>query len=485
MGQARRRGSLQDRVQELWIRYGVKPMSRERYNAFIAWTRSPAATFVGEEIEFFSSADENLIGVVVKDKPDRDFGFVTLGRDEKGRFRCIDVLCSMSRTDARHALFKSIKKHADTGQTVFPQGDANDNAGVDLFAALAPEEKLHPYFKILRDNDVWLPAKSMMSEMMRHFIDVDGNFAEQFQTSAFDSRIWELYLYAALLELGLFVSKPAPAPDFKVMLGGEIAFIEAVIVGPSAGDPPPDQSKHFPRTIDEIRELSKTKIPIKFGSTLYSKKSRKPPYWELDEVKGHPFIFAIADFHEAQSMMWTATSLTEYLYGVSHDFSVDEHGQLIINPLKIKTHEYGGKKIPSGFFQQPDSEFVSAILFSSSGTISKFNRMGFLAGFSRPGRIMIRQGLKHRHDPNAVMPDVFVHDYSSDTVKETWAEGLSMFHNPNARHPVDVGLFRGIAHHFFRDGQIESFLPELHVYNSMTFNFIRTNGGDEPDEVRS
>lgn len=32
-----------------------------------------------------------------------------------------------------------------------------------------------------------------MSEMMRHFVDVDGNFVQQFQTTAFDSRIWELY----------------------------------------------------------------------------------------------------------------------------------------------------------------------------------------------------------------------------------------------------------------------------------------------------
>jgi hypothetical protein len=41
----------------------------------------------------------------------------------------------------------------------------------------------------------------------------------------------------------------------------------------------------------------------------------------------------------------------------------------------------GQKVIPSGFFDLPGPENVSAVLFSNSGTISKFNRMGVVAGF--------------------------------------------------------------------------------------------------------
>lgn len=238
MGEAKRRGTKEQRVASLLADNGVAPLTPERYNAFVAWTRTPTADLVGEELEFFANTAETLIGVVIKDRNDRDFGFVVLGRDVKGRFRCIDVSVSMTRTEARHSLFASLRKHTETGETVFPQHDEEDDAaGVDLFALQVPAEGLHSAFRLLSSAPHWTPARSIMSEMMRHFVDVDGNFVQQFQTTAFDSRIWELYLYAALLELGLYVSKEHEAPDFEVRAGRQKAFIEAVIVGRSPKDP--------------------------------------------------------------------------------------------------------------------------------------------------------------------------------------------------------------------------------------------------------
>jgi hypothetical protein len=398
MGQAKNRGTLEQRMQALWAESGVKPLTPERYNAFIAWTRTPIAGIVTREDEFFATEGENLIGVILMDRTDRDFGYVVLGRDEKGRYRATKVDSSMTRTQARHALFAQLKEIQATGQTMFPQGEEpEDKAGVDLVAPLAAEDKLHFAFKLLRDADHWIPARSMMSEMMRHFTEVDGNFVQQFQTDGFDARIWELYLYASLLEMGLFVSKPDPAPDFLVTTGGKKkVFIEAVTVGPGAGDPPvePDRPGPFFREQEEVRELLKAKMPIRFGGALWSKLTRKKPYWEMDHVKGHPLVFAIADFHEQQSMMWSSSALLQYLYGVTHDFNFDERGQLIISPIKLETFEHEGKKIPAGFFLQPNSEHISAVLFTSSGTIAKFNRMGRLAGFGLKTQRMIRPELR-------------------------------------------------------------------------------------------
>lgn len=476
MGEAKRRGSREERIAELLTASGVIRMTPERYNAFVAWTRSPIAKDVGEELEFFSSSDENLVGVLIKDLTDRDFGYVLLGRDGKGRFRCIDVDMSYKRTDARHALFESINRHASKGATVYEQGDeSTDRAGVDLFTPVVPKEKLHRSFRLLQSIDHWLPARGIMAEMMNHYVDVDGNFVEQFQSTAFDSRIWELYLYAALLEMGLFVNKDHEAPDFEVSRFGEKVFIEAVIVGPSPKDPPLERDEHgMPevRSPAAVRELIKTRMPIRFGSALYSKLSRAKPYWELEHVNGHPLIFAIADFHEDQSMTWTSPALMEYLYGVTHDFMLDERGQLVILPLKVGTHEYNGKVIPSGFFLQPGAEHISAVLFSASGTISKFNRMGKLAGFGLPNQIIHRVGVRHDHDPNAVLPKGFMHTMNQGEVTESWAEGLSMFHNPFALHPVNPDMFPGIAHHHFVDGQLKSIVPEFHPYSSFTWNVM-------------
>ncbi|MDD2747822.1 MAG: hypothetical protein PHG39_09755 [Acidithiobacillus ferrooxidans] len=488
MGEAKRRGkTTAQRAAALLNASGVVQMTPERYNAYIAWTRSPVADAVGKELEFFSDEDETLIGVLIMDRSDRDFGFVMLGRDVKKRFRCIDVNCSMNKTEARHALFASFRKYIASGDTVFPQGDEkSDKAGVDLFNTNLPVDQQHPSFHKLCSLPFWKPARTIMSEMMRHFVDIDGNFVEQFQTTAFDSRIWELYLYAALLELGLFVNKEHEAPDFAVSDGRNQVFIEAVIVGPSPIDLPLDTPKNgMPRmrTPEEIKELLKTRVPIRFGSALYSKLNRKTKYWDLEHVKGYPLVFAVADFHEDHSMTWTSPALLEYLYGVTHDFTFDDEGQLVITPLKIETHEYQGKVIPSGYFLQPGAENVSAVLFSSSGTLSKFNRMGRLAGFGLPNQRIFRSGVKHRHDPNAALPAPFFHEIKQGIVTETWAEGLSMFHNPHAKHPVDPNMFLGIAHHWFRDGQIESLLPEFHVYNSFTMNMMITDKDDPGDEL--
>lgn len=483
MGEAKRRGTRDQRVVALLDDSGVMLLTPERYNAFVAWTRTPTADLVGEELEFFSNRTETLIGVLIKDRFDRDFGFVVLGRDLKGRFRCIDVWACMTRTEARHALFASLRKHTDSGATVFPQDDEEkDAAGVDLFGLQAPAESLHASFRLLSSGAHWTPARTIMSEMMRHFVDVDGNFVQQFQTTAFDSRIWELYLYAALLELGLYVGKEHEAPDFEVQTGRRKAFIEAVIVGRSPKDPPlANRSDGHPRlrSTEEMRELLKTRVPIRFGSALFSKLNRETPYWELEHVKGHPLIFAVADFHEDQSMTWTSPALLEYLYGVTHDFIFDNKGQLVITPVKIETHEHEGKTIPSGYFFQPHAENVSAVLFSSSGTISKFNRMGMLAGFGLPNQRLYRTGMRHRHDSNAALPQPFFHEVKQGVVTETWSEGLSMFHNPRAKRPVDPEMFPGIAHHFFENCQIKSLLPEFHPYTSFTWNMMLTNDGDE------
>ncbi len=484
MGQAKLKGANREqRVAALFAAHSVKPLTRERYNAFVAWTRSPIATVVGREVEYFSTIDETVIGVLILDRTDRDYGYVSLGRDLKGRYRCIGVAASMSRNDAQHALLKNLKMHFDSGIKDFPQDDeANDKSGVDLFTPVVPEEKLNPTFQLMRSSNHWLPARSIMTEMMHHFRDVDGNFVEQFQTAAFDSRIWELYLYAALLEEGLFVEKPAPAPDFMVSLGKKKVFIEAVTVNPSVNDPVPrPEDKPLFRPLEEIRKLNETKIPIKFGSPLWSKLTRAKPYWEMPDVVGHPLVFAIADFHEMQSMTWTSTALINYLYGVGHDFSRDGHGQLIISPVKIEIHEYEGKQIPSGFFLQPRSENISAVLFSASGTVSKFNRMGRLAGFGVPEQRMMRAGMRHKHDNNSAIPEPFFFEIKHGEVTETWAEGLSMFHNPNAKHPVDQELFPNIAHHFFDDGQIVSYLPEFYPYGSYTWNFLPAVEGRGPE----
>lgn len=445
----------------------IKDLDEKRFNILAAYTRSPAAAYVSEELAWYSNGDETVLGVLLLDTIDNDYVSVVLGKDEGGRFRAIDVDSSfLDKESALTWLHNAIRWYTCNGPKIFPQGDKPH--ALDLFKPIVSPEKQHVFFSRLTSDDAFTPAREMIRRMMPYYIDVDGNFVEQFQSTGFDSRVWELCLYAYLTEEQLFLNREHGAPDFLVTKYGETVAIEAVIVGRRT-DNPPKYFKKMPdsKTAGDILAEQENAMPIKFGSSLYSKLQKR--YWELPHVSGNPLVFAIADFHDDQSMLWSSTALGNYLYGFRHDFHFDEKGQLVIEPKKIKTHRVGSKEIPSGFFFQPDTEHVSAVLFSASGTISKFNRMGRQAGFKDSSVTMIRMGTHHDHNPNAAVPKLFRY-LVDEKSKETWGEGFSMYHNPNALHPVPEDLFPSIGHHHFRDGLIVSTLPDFFPYASVTYN---------------
>ena len=106
------------------------------------------------------------------------------------------------------------------------------------------------------------------------------------------------------------------------------------------------------------------------------------------------------DFSSPASMVRTTSPLPLYLYGYDHDWKLDK-GRLKITARKVKEHRWAKKRVPSGFFGLPGAENISAVLFSNSGTISKFNRMGVIAGFGSNEIRVFREGTAFDHDPNA------------------------------------------------------------------------------------
>jgi len=445
----------------------INKLDCKRFSALVGASRRPTAAYISNELGWFANGDESLIGVLLLDTIDFDYAAVVLARDEGGRFRAFDQECSFpTRKGARTWLCDTLRKYTEQGVKVVPQGDRP--SGVDIFTPVVPPKKLHPYFVTLTSDSAFIPARSIISEMMPHYVDVDGNFVQQFQSTGFDARLWELYIYAYLIEEQLFLDRSKGTPDFLVEKYGQTAAIEAVIVGRKQDNPPRcGKTPPLGRTPEQVLKAMMHSMPIKFGSPLYTKLQKK--YWDLPHVKDNPLIFAIADFHDDMSMLWSSTALINYLYGVKHSWHYDDNDQLVITPSPIRNHRVGRKIVPSGFFSQPLAENVSAVLFSASGTISKFNRLGRQAGFAAPNILMMRYGTCHDHDPNASVPRLFRYIVDEKS-NETWAEGLSMYHNPNAINEASREMFPSIAHHYLRQGQIVSYLPEFHPYASTTIH---------------
>jgi hypothetical protein len=228
-----------------------------------------------------------------------------------------------------------------------------------------------------------------------------------------------------------------------------------VVVEPT---PPDDPEEH--------RLYLQEYMPIKYGSALYSKLQKE--YWKLPHLQGHPIVFAIQDFHAPGSMAWTSTPLIEYLFGLRHTWRHDADGRLVIEASKIDKHSWQGKEIPSGFFHLPGAENISAVIANPHGTITKFNRMGYLAEFGSRGVTMIRAGTCYSHDPNSAEPKKFAVRVDEPGYSESWCEGMSVFYNPNALRPLSFECFPGAAHHHFNGERVVSYVPPFHPYGSYT-----------------
>lgn len=473
MGEARKRAE--------WRRLDFdisREISRARFDFYTLGTRLAPSRFMAEELSWWSDESEALLGVVVRDFTDNDFGWIVLARDDAGRFRAVDLNMSLrSREYATNALRLAIARILKTEDldALGAQGD-EPTTPIDLLT-IPPDfdrAKLHPYFLELHDSEGRAPARAAIREMGPWLAPADSHLVSEFQQHQFDQRLWEIYLWASFRELSFDVTN-LEAPDFSCRSPLGEFTVEATTVAPSMTGPLAAHPN--PKTHGEMTEFLENYMPLKYGSSLMSKlrktNGKGQHYWEMERARDASFLLAVADFHKAAtedelgSMTYTQSSIWQYLYGLRVKWEIVD-GRLVLLPTKVAAHEFGDKKAPSGFFDQPDAENVSAVLFSNAGTIAKFDRMGALAGFGAPDCTYFRVGLKADPDPNSPVGVPFSVRVGIDDYTEMWSDELQVFHNPNAVKPLPKRMFNGIAQHWFENGDLMSIVPEDHVLSSFT-----------------
>ena len=337
----------------------------------------------------------------------------------------------------------------------------------ELFAT--GKKRFSDQFKILTGTVTHAPALVTIGEVFLAMPNPDDNFVPDFQTENFDSRLWELYLLACFREQGVMVTQDHPSPDFHIDRDGHYCWVEAVTANPQDRSA---QDVTVPVHAPEDRTQRLLGAPAaRFAKTLRSKLQRE--YEKLPHVRGQPFALAIADFHASSSMVWSREALPCYLYGVHPRVSEGPEGQQ--TSMELIHTLLGDQQIPAGLFRNPAMAHVSAVIFSNAATFSKFNRMGFLAGWRPKGLTMIRDGILFDRNPGAIEPKPFRFDVLSDEYAslwpggEAWCQELDVFHNPQAKYPLAYDLLPGATHWFERDGDIEcSTIWEWSVLSSVT-----------------
>jgi len=440
----------------------MEQITKERFDGLMGSTRSPLTLIAGIEREWYSEQNEKVLGVIVQDAADDDFLCIVLGRDRIGRYRAVHLSPFVPSIDtARMGLPNLLTDWGARDPREYEQGDENRQQ-MDFFTPRHPAEGLNPTFAKLVSEEGYSPARGIIEAMMFYFEDPDGNFVEQFQSTAFNARLWELYLFALLAEERSLIDRTHPAPDYLFSgISGE-AFIEAVTVNPSGVR----RETGYPKDPADRENYLKKYLPKKFGRSLRDKLGRR--YWEKPYIGQRPIILAIADFHYPQSMTLSQPSLKAYLYGRWIDTQRDQAGRLPIEPQRIAEHSRATKRVRSGFFNLPDAQNISAVVSVSEDTIAKFNRMGLRAGFGSRRVHMTATGKRYREHPTIAAPEEFDIDVTAPSYQEYWIDGLQVYHNPKAAIPLSINMFSGATHHFLRGEVLEAVVVEGSPFDIVT-----------------
>jgi len=335
-----------------------------------------------------------------------------------------------------------------------------------LFVPIVAQEKLNPHYKLLVAAPGYSPTRVMLDQIYQDFHDPDGNFLEQFQTTGFDARFFELYLFAYFSRSGFKVDRTHSSPDFMVARNGVTVSVEATTVNPSQRESA--ASEPLPSELDQrgFASYQDQELPIRFGSPLFSKFQRR--YWELEHCRDLPFVIAIEAFFNDDSLTLSDNGLAQYLYGQRMSADWTSEGILEVRTETVESHVSGNKSIPSNFFDQPGTENISAVVFTNSGTHAKFTRMGYQQGFGIEHFDITRFGFSYYPHPDAKDPTYFIYSLAEPPLVESWGQGLVVNHNPNALFPLPRDFFPEAVQSYIEGGRYKSDHPSWHPIMSKT-----------------
>lgn len=136
----------------------------------------PMARVGADELKWFEHADGRVVGTLIRDRTDSDFGGVVFAHDQRLRFRAVDV--SDFNCNQRHAqvsLRRAMERVALAAPEEHHQGD-DRRPPVDFFKYTRPREQLNQSFVHLAESEAYSPARQIIEPMMRWYEDADGNF---------------------------------------------------------------------------------------------------------------------------------------------------------------------------------------------------------------------------------------------------------------------------------------------------------------------
>lgn len=238
-----------------------------------------------------------------------------------------------------------------------------------------------------------------------------------------------------LRERGLSINFDSPSPDFAVTDPWSFT-IEATIASHTHGSLP-EYQRADAQLPDNLNKLNREAI-LRLSNALHSKyKKYKTHYSTKPHVSGRPFVIALAPFDRPHFTMSCQRAIEALLFNYYVDeekhFASGQPDSPIPGTTMQLVRKDNGAVVELGLFQGRSMPEVSAVVFSTCATWGKLRALS-----DDPNPNIFFTAL--RLNPDSSMPykiQARKHDY-----RETLLDGLRVYHNPYALHPLDPAVFR-------------------------------------------
>lgn len=313
------------------------------------------------------------------------------------------------------------------------------------------KEKYHDKFLNLINKELMMDnERNILSSWTEGFVDRDGKIVREFQTT-FHSSFWEFYLYAYFKKCGFKLDQSRSRPDFLID-GPKKICIEAVVSNiKQNGVPenkrtiadqismmiPPWMQADFSKLLDEAI--------VRHSNAINSKRNKYiDEYHSLPWVDSLPFVIATASYDQINYGREYIYPMMALLFGL---YYIPEK-RCYVSRASIKKPGTNSD-ISINLFAKPEFEKVSAILYSCTNTIGKLTSLAISSG--RPSMNKV-YALRENLSGNG--PQFQLQEVGEDN-PEWHSDGLFVFHNPNAKYPLDQSDFPNCTHFFFEDNNIK------------------------------
>ena len=311
-------------------------------------------------------------------------------------------------------------------------------------------ENLHPKVCFLKNNFAFASERQLLLDWTEGLLDRDNKFVREFQET-FHSSFWEIYLYKLFVDAGFELDQSHRMPDFIIKKPQEV-YVEAVTANIRKGGKSEDE-----RSIEDQMSML---IPpylqtdfyqilnegiIRGANSIQSKHKKFVKEYKYREwiQENNPFIIAMGAFDQINYGREFIYPMVALLYGMYFD----AEQEIFHEKMEIEKPQTGAS-VPIGIFRNSNYEEISAIVFSCTLTLGKLTSLSISNGnYSLNAVYNIRQDFN---------TNKYVLQIVNSSCPEDIADGVFIFHNPNAKNKLSEKFFEKIAvtQFFFEDGHL-------------------------------